>query len=80
MMFVLPMMMFKGLQWGYTRFYYNRFCKPKDYTEDDTIRRFHPDSAVINKVAIEAAKDTKKDGKEKTSKCPIAPALRVFGM
>ena len=79
MMFVLPMMMFKGLHWGYTRFYLNRFCKPKDYTEDDKIRRFHPDDAILNPVAKATATDKQKT-ETKESKCPVSPALRVFGL
>ena len=40
MMFVLPMMMFKGLHWGYTRFYLMRFNTPITQTDDDKLRRF----------------------------------------
>uniref|UniRef100_A0A7S3MKP5 Uncharacterized protein n=1 Tax=Favella ehrenbergii TaxID=182087 RepID=A0A7S3MKP5_9SPIT len=78
-MFVLPAMMLKGLHWGYTRFIIQRFWRPLDYTEDNFIRRFHPDDAVIiKKPTLEVAREGASGGD--ISLCPMAPALKLMGL
>ena len=83
MMFVLPAMLLKGLHWGYTKFWLNRFAQPLNYTEDEKLRRFHPDEddSLLSKTSAVNLKglDTDK-GKEDEAACPVAPVLRLFGL
>ena len=72
-------MMLKGMHWGYTRFYLNPFFKPLDYTEDEFIRRFHPDSAVLLKPKVLTNTDATKEG-DRLALCPVGPALRAMGL
>lgn len=48
-MFVMPAMMLKGAHWGYTKVYLARFARNYEYTEDEFIRRFHPDNDLLIK-------------------------------
>ena len=78
-MFVLPAMMLKGVHWGYTRYFYNRYWKPLDYTEDDVIRRFHPDDAILEPKPKLNAANTVKEG-DRILLCPMYPALKLMGL
>ncbi len=88
-MFVMPAMMLKGVHWGYTKFYLQRFIKPINYTEDEFIRRFHPDDDLLikkNTVPV-TAEDVKHMTKEEAhasggdlSLCPVGPVLKLFGL
>ncbi len=84
-MFVMPAMMLKGVHWGYHKFYVQRFVKPLNYTEDEFIRRFHPDDAVLIKkpTAEEIKKMTKEEAHASggdISLCPARPFLKAFGL
>lgn len=79
MMFVLPMMLFKGLHWGYTRFFLMRFNQPITQTDDEKLRRFDKEDttpaayAKASEPAVEVEADEE-------SACPVAPALKLFGL
>ena len=79
MMFVLPAMMLKGLHWGYTRYFYNRYWKPLDYVDEEFVRRFHPDDAVLmpRKPVLDPAKATQED---RLALCPMGPVLKLMGV
>lgn len=90
MMFVVPMMLFKGLHWGYNRFYIGMFFKPLNYTEDEIYRRYDKpvdkNALAAQPIIVELAKDEKE--KENAAEaddgnidaCPVAPMLRLFGL
>ena len=85
-MFVVPMMIGKGLHWGNTRFYLGYLFKPVNYIDVGTIRHYHKEGYVpiVPKQEVEKIEqqDEVEEDKEEggIAACPIAPVLWLFGL